>query len=125
KVLPPEFVRDSGRRTRFEDEARAASALNHPNVLTVYDIGTVEGAGSPAFLVMELLEGETLRARLTRQPALTPNEGVELGAQIARGLAAAHAAGIVHRDIKPENLFLTGDGRIKILDFGIAKLTTP
>jgi TolB-like protein/tetratricopeptide (TPR) repeat protein len=105
-------------RLRFEQEARAAGALNHPNIVAVHDIA--EHDGTP-FIVTELLEGETLRAVLLRGP-LAPAEALELAQQLASGLAAAHAKGIVHRDIKPENLFLTDDGRLKILDFGIAKL---
>ena len=118
KVLPSSFASDADRLRRFEQEARAAGSLNHSNVLIVYDIGT--HAGGP-YLVTELLEGETLRARLSRG-ALTPAVALDLCAQCAHGLAAAHAKGIVHRDLKPENLFLTKDGRVKILDFGLAKL---
>ena len=94
------------------------AALNHPNILAVYDVGTEAGA---PYLVFELLEGETLRQRLGRE-ALPARKAVDWAAQIARGLAAAHDRGIVHRDLKPENLFLTKDGRVKILDFGLAKL---
>jgi eukaryotic-like serine/threonine-protein kinase len=121
KVLPAALGRDAARRQRFEDEARAASALNHPNVLTVYDVGTLDDEGS-TFIVMELLEGETLRRRLEREPRLTRLEVIDYGGQVARGLTAAHAGHIVHRDLKPENLFITTDGRVKILDFGVAKL---
>src|SRR6516162_3251119 len=104
---------------RFEQEARAAGSLNHPNVLTVLDIGTHEG--NP-YIVSELLEGGTLRERL-RETSLAPETASNYLAQLADGLAAAHERGIVHRDLKPENLFITRDGRLKILDFGIAKLT--
>jgi Tol biopolymer transport system component len=121
KVLPSEVATDSGRLQRFEKEARAAGALNHPNVLAVYDIGNHEGV---PFVVSELLEGETLGSRL-REGKLPPRKAVDLAVQIARGLAAAHERGIVHRDLKPENLFVTKDGRVKILDFGLAKLLEP
>jgi len=121
KVLPEALRSDPERLRRFEQEARAASALNHPNVLVVLDVGTHEGV---PYVVSELLEGETLRERL-RVGGLTPTKGVECGAQIARGLAAAHERGIVHRDLKPENLFLTRGGHAKILDFGLAKLCEP
>ena len=118
KVLPAEFARDSDRLRRFEQEARATSALNHPNILTVYDIGAHEGA---PYIVAELLEGEEL-SELIKQGALAPRKAVDYSRQIAEGLAAAHAKGIIHRDLKPENLFVTNDGRVKILDFGLAKL---
>src|SRR5438552_3784116 len=118
KVLPESFSKDPDRLRRFEQEARAASQLNHPNIVTVHDVGTYE-AGPSA--VQELLEGETLRERL-RTGALPASKAVECGIQVARGLAAAHEKGIVHRDLKPENLFLTSDDRVKILDFGLAKL---
>jgi serine/threonine protein kinase len=118
KVLSEELRRDEGRLRRFEREARAAGGLNHPNILTIYDIGTHEDA---PFVVSELLEGETVRQRMSGG-ALPFGEVVEYGVQIARGLAAAHEKGIVHRDVKPENLFLIRDGRVKILDFGLAKV---
>jgi serine/threonine protein kinase len=108
---------DPERLRRFEQEARAAGALNHPNVLAVLDVGTHEGV---PYIVSELLEGETLRQRLG-VGGLTSGKAVEYAIQIALGLAAAHDKGIVHRDLKPENLFLTRDGRVKILDFGLAK----
>ena len=109
---------DPDRLRRFEQEARAAGALNHPNVLAVYDVGSHE---SLPYIVSELLEGETLRGRI-RAGGLTPRKAVEHAVQIARGLAAAHQRGIVHRDLKPENVFVTRDGQVKILDFGLAKL---
>jgi len=121
KVLPPEFAADSDRLRRFEQEARAASALNHPNILVVHDVGTHEGA---PYLVTELLEGESLRAHLERG-ALPVRSAMGFATQMALGLAAAHEKGIVHRDLKPENLFVTRDGRVKILDFGLAKLLRP
>jgi Tol biopolymer transport system component len=121
KVLPAYFCRDPDRLRRFEQEARAAGALNHPNIVAVYDVGTHDGA---PYLVTELLEGATLRERLSGG-ALSPRKAVEYGAQIAQGLAAAHEKGIVHRDLKPENIFICRDGRAKILDFGLAKLTAP
>ena len=121
KVLPEDSTADPDRLHRFEQEAKAAGALNHPNVLVVFDTGQHEGA---PFVVFELLEGETLRTRLAGK-ALCPPKALDYAIQIARGLAAAHEKGIVHRDLKPENLFLTRDGRIKILDFGLAKLRPP
>ncbi|HVF61987.1 MAG TPA: protein kinase [Thermoanaerobaculia bacterium] len=121
KVLAPDLGAGRDRLRRFESEARAVSALNHPSILTVHDVGSHDG--SP-YLVTELLEGETLRARLAGGP-LPPRRAAEIAAAVARGLAAAHERGIVHRDLKPENLFLTRDGRAKILDFGIAKLVRP
>ena len=121
KVLPAEFARDTDRLLRFEQEARSTSALNHPNILTVYDFGTHEG--NP-YLVMELLEGRELRAHL--EDGVVPvRKAIDYGRQIAAGLAAAHEKGIVHRDLKPENLFVTKDDRVKILDFGLAKLRPP
>ena len=121
KVLPEALFDHADRRRRFEQEARAAGGLNHPNILSVFDVG-VEG-GSP-YIVAELLAGETLRARMGGRP-LPVRKAAEYGLQIAQGLAAAHDHGVVHRDIKPENLFVTTDGRIKILDFGLAKLVGP
>jgi eukaryotic-like serine/threonine-protein kinase len=119
KILPPSFSSDPERLRRFEQEARAVAALNHPNILAVFDIGTHDGA---PFLVTELLEGDTLRERLDGGP-LPVRKAVEIAVQAARGAAAAHEKGIVHRDLKPANIFLTGDGRVKILDFGLAKLS--
>jgi eukaryotic-like serine/threonine-protein kinase len=118
KILPEAVATDAERLRRFQLEARAAAALNHPNLLAVYDLGTHEEI---PFIVSELLDGETLRDRL-RSDSLPVNKAVEIAAALARGLAAAHAKGIVHRDLKPENVFLTRDGRVKILDFGLAKL---
>ena len=118
KVLPVRSDQDEASLRRFEQEARAVGRLNHPNLLTVFDSGRHQG--SP-FIVFELLEGETLRARLA-PGGLPYRKAIEYGVQIARGLAAAHERGIVHRDLKPENVFVTDDGRIKILDFGLAKL---
>ncbi|MGB6877738.1 MAG: protein kinase [Candidatus Acidiferrales bacterium] len=119
KVLPEAFARDAERLRRFEQEARAASALNHPNILVIYDIGTHDGA---PFIVTELLEGETLRERLRNGP-LPVRKALDIAMQVAHGVAAAHEKGIIHRDLKPANIFLTNDGRAKILDFGLAKLT--
>jgi len=121
KVLPASFSADHDRMQRFAQEARAAAALNHPNILSIFDIG--DEKGSP-YVVSELLEGVTLRERL-RSGALSSRKAIDYGVQVSRGLAAAHEKGIVHRDLKPENLFITSDGRVKILDFGLAKLTRP
>jgi Tol biopolymer transport system component len=121
KVLPPSFSKDPDRLRRFEQEAQAAGALNHPNITAVYDLGTHEGQ---AYIVTELLEGETLRSRLS-SGGLAVRKALDYAVQIVRGLGAAHEKGIVHRDLKPENLFLTRDGRVKILDFGLAKLKSP
>src|SRR2546422_6919035 len=118
KVLKPSLANDRDRLRRFEQEARAAAALSHPNILAVYDIGTY---GDIPYVVTELLEGETLRSRLN-QSALDNNEAVDVATQVAAGLSAADARGIVHRDLKPENIFLTCDGHVKILDFGLAKI---
>ena len=119
KVLPSTFSQEPERLRRFEQEACAASALNHPNILSIYDVGTHEA--SP-YVVSELLEGQTLRQRMsgTQMPQ---RKAIDYALQIAHGLAAAHEKGIIHRDLKPENLFITNDGRLKILDFGLAKLT--
>ena len=121
KVLPASFSQDADRLRRFEQEAKAAGVLNHPNITAVYDIGTNQSDGAP-YVVQELLEGETLRSVLAGGKP-SQRKALEYAAQIAHGLAAAHEKGIVHRDLKPENLFVTRDGRVKILDFGLAKLT--
>jgi serine/threonine-protein kinase len=118
KVLPETVSGDAERRMRFEQEARAAATLNHPGILAIHDVGWQQG--SP-YIVSELLEGETLRARMA-DGALSVRNALELALPLARALAAAHEKGIVHRDLKPENVFLTSDGRVKVLDFGLAKL---
>lgn len=124
KVLPPHLALDDAARARFEREAKAIAALSHPNILAVYEFSSIEGI---AFVVMELLEGETLRERLNSShgagtPSALPIRKVtQIGIEIAQGLAAAHEKHIVHRDLKPENVFLSADGRVKILDFGLAK----
>ncbi len=121
KVLPGAFSADAERLRRFEQEAQAAGALNHPNILSIYDVATHDGS---LYVVSELLEGETLRERLDGE-ALPSRKAIDYALQTASGLAAAHDKGIVHRDLKPENLFITRDGRVKILDFGLAKLIEP
>ena len=121
KVLPAGFAADADRLRRFEQEARATGALNHPNLLALYDVGTSE---SGPYLVSELLDGHSLRDRLGAG-SVPVREALEWGAQIAQGLAAAHDRGVVHRDLKPENVFVLRDGRVKILDFGLAKLDAP
>jgi serine/threonine protein kinase/Tol biopolymer transport system component len=121
KVLPQFVSQDPDRMRRFEQEAQAAAALNHPNILAVYQLGNFEGT---TYLVSELLEGGTLRQELTHG-ALPARKAIDYGVQIAHGLAAAHHKGIVHRDLKPENIFISRDARAKILDFGLAKLTLP
>src|SRR5215468_5530604 len=118
KVLPASLTNDPDRLKRFEQEARAAGVLNHPNVTIVYDIGQHDGA---PYVVQELLEGRTLRDELGRG-RLPQRQVIDYAIQIAHGLAAAHEKGIIHRDLKPENLFVTKEGRVKILDFGLAKL---
>src|ERR1700722_2476111 len=117
KILPAAFASDSDRVRRFEQEGRAAAALNHPNIVVIYDAGS---EGGVFYVATELLEGETLRERLAGS-ALPVRKTIDYSIQTARGLAAAHAKGITHRDLKPENLFLTKDGLVKILDFGLAK----
>ena len=121
KVLPAEFAADPDRLRRFEQEAKAVAALDHPNILAIHDVGTHEG--SP-YIVTELLEGESLRDRL-KAGSVPVSRAVEIAVQMAQGLAAAHEKGIVHRDLKPGNVFVTKEGHVKILDFGIAKLATP
>src|SRR5277367_2630351 len=118
KILPESFATDAERLRRFEQESQAVATLNHPNILAIYDVGTRDGA---PYLVSELLEGESLRAVLEKGP-IPQRKAVEYAVQIANGLAAAHDKGIVHRDLKPDNLFVCRDGRVKILDFGLAKL---
>jgi eukaryotic-like serine/threonine-protein kinase len=120
KVLPAEVASDSSRLKRFETEARSASALNHPNIVTIYDIGSKE---SVSYIAMELVEGKTLR-ELVSAGSLPIKKLLQIGTQMAEGLARAHEAGIVHRDLKPENVMVTKDGLVKILDFGLAKLTS-
>ena len=119
KVLPASFSADADRLRRFEQEARAAGVLNHPNITAVHDIGQHDGA---PYVVQELLEGETLRSVLAAGKP-SPRKAIDYSIQIVHGLSAAHEKGIVHRDLKPENIFVTNDGRVKILDFGLAKLT--
>jgi len=122
KLLPAKFTQDPERVRRFEQEARAASATSHPNILTIYEIGQVETeTGAMHFMAMEFVEGRTLRQRLKRSLAM--DEAIEIAIQIGSGLAAAHSAGITHRDIKPENIMIRNDGYVKMLDFGLAKLT--
>jgi serine/threonine protein kinase len=119
KLLPEEFTSDAGRVRRFEQEARAASALNHPNILTIFEIGEANGE---RYFATEYIDGQTLRDRLNGD-RLAPGAALDIAAQIAAALTAAHEAGIVHRDIKPENVMLRRDGIVKVLDFGLAKLT--
>ncbi|MRR11823.1 serine/threonine protein kinase, partial [bacterium] len=121
KVLPESVASDAKALARFEHEARAVAALSHPNILSIFDFGTHDGT---TYAVTELLEGETFRELLRRGP-LSPRRATELATQVAHGLAAAHGKGVVHRDLKPENLFLTADGLVKILDFGVAHRTEP
>jgi len=117
KVLPEGMARDPEALARFERETHAVAAISHPNILAIHDVGR---EGETSYAVLELLDGETLRERLSRG-ALPPRDAFEIAASIAEGLGAAHARGIVHRDVKPENVFLTADGRVKVLDFGIAR----
>jgi serine/threonine protein kinase len=117
KLLPPEYSADPMRKQRFEQEARAIAALNHPGIISIYDVGD-------GWMVTELIEGESLRATIERGPLTTP-QVIDIGAQIAEALAAAHETGVSHRDLKPENILLTPDSRTKILDFGLAKIVAP
>src|SRR5262249_19584685 len=119
KFLPQQFTKNQDRLRRFEQEARAASALNHPNIITIYEVGEWNGAH---FIVAEYIEGETLRDRM-QKGAVPLNELLEIGTQVAGALSAAHSAGIIHRDIKPANIMVRADGYIKIVDFGLAKLS--
>ncbi len=121
KVLPASFTAEPERLRRFEQEARSIAALNHPNIVSVYDVGNSDGVH---FIVSELLEGDTLRQRITPS-GMPARKAIDLAVQLANGLAAAHERGIVHRDLKPENIFITKAGRLKILDFGLAKLRRP
>lgn len=119
KMLPDNFTRDNERVRRFQQEARAVSALNHPNILTIYEIGQIDARH---FIATEFIEGDTLRQRMTRMQ-MKIAEVLDVATQVAGALSAAHQAGIVHRDIKPENIMLRPDGVVKVLDFGLAKLT--
>src|SRR5215831_18202676 len=119
KVLPEAIARDPERLRRFEKEAFAASALNHPNILTIYEFGA---EGETHFLATEFIDGKTVRSRLVSE-ALPVKEAIDIAAQAAQALSAAHQAGIIHRDIKPENVMIRNDGIVKVLDFGLAKLT--
>ncbi|MCI0524260.1 MAG: protein kinase, partial [Acidobacteria bacterium] len=123
KLLPAKFTQDPERVRRFEQEARTASTLSHPNILTIYEIGQVQTeTGAVHFIAMEFVEGQTLRKRLFAR-RMKPDEAVEIAVQIGSALVAAHGAGVTHRDIKPENIMLRDDGYVKVLDFGLAKLT--
>ena len=119
KILPPQFVTLEKKRARFIQEARAASALNHPNICTIYDIGKHEDI---EFIVMEFMEGVTLRKIMNQRKYLPEKEVVNIGSQVCDALAAAHEKGIIHRDIKPENIMITNQNKVKVLDFGLAKL---
>ncbi|MGI8470527.1 MAG: serine/threonine-protein kinase [Pyrinomonadaceae bacterium] len=120
KFLHEELSRDADKLNRFVQEAKAASALNHPNILTVYEIGMGEGKN---YIATELIEGETLRERLSANEPMPINAILKIGIQVLEALSAAHQAGIIHRDIKPENIMIRSDGYAKVLDFGLAKLT--
>src|SRR5947208_7756948 len=130
KILPAEVANDKTRMRRFSQEARAVSALNHPNILTIHEIGEAgssqtAGEDSVHFIATEFVDGITLRDRMSSRDAFRLSEALDIAAQVASALAAAHAAGIVHRDIKPDNLMLRKDGFVKVLDFGLAKLSAP
>src|SRR5215468_2870819 len=128
KLLPAEFTTDANRVRRFAQEARAASALNHPNIITIHEIDEIATEnGSLRYIVTEFVEGETLRQRIARAPQqqIETSEAIDIALQIAAALSAAHEAGIMHRDIKPENVMVRRDGLVKVLDFGLAKLTEP
>src|SRR6478735_11310094 len=118
KILPARMAEDPNAAARFEQEARAVAALSHPHIVGIHDVGR---DGTVAYAVTELLEGETLRERLAHG-RLSVRKALDIGLQVAQGLAAAHAKGIIHRDIKPENIFITNDGHAKLLDFGLAKV---
>ena len=122
KFLHEEFSKDADKLTRFVQEAKAASALNHPNILTVYEIGEVDGKN---YISTELIDGKTLREHLSHKEPLQLNQILKIGVQVSEALSAAHQAGIIHRDIKPENIMLRKDGYAKVLDFGLAKLSEP
>src|SRR5689334_10118011 len=119
KILPPDLTGDDERLRRFEQEARAASALNHPNIITIHEVGTHNGA---RYIATEFIEGRTLRDHL-RERRLSAHEALGVAIQVASALQAAHQAGLIHRDVKPENIMLRPDGYVKVLDFGIVKLT--
>ena len=121
KVLPDHLARENDALVRFQREAKTVAALNHSNILAIHDFGD---HGGVCYAVMELLDGETLQSRLARS-AITIKKAAEIAVAVAEGLSAAHAKGIVHRDLKPSNIFLTGDGRVKILDFGLARWSPP
>jgi len=127
KILLEQFTQEGDRVRRFEQEARAASALNHPNIITIYEIGSVHSeTGALHFIATEYVEGETLRSRLnalTSARKIEMTEAIEIAIQCCNALQAAHKSGIIHRDIKPENVMARPDGYVKILDFGLAKLT--
>src|SRR6185295_14078333 len=120
KFLHEEFSKDADKLNRFMQEAKAASALNHPNILTVYEIGEVDGKN---YIATELIDGKTLREHLSHKESLKLNQILKIGVQVSEALSAAHQVAIIHRDIKPENIMLRKDGYAKVLDFGLAKLT--
>src|SRR5262245_33957732 len=120
KLLPDEHTRDEERLRRFRQEARAASALNHPNILTIHEVGEADGH---QFIATEFIDGESLRAALDRTGSLPADKALNIATQVASALSAAHEAGLVHRDIKPDNIMVRRDGYVKVLDFGLAKLT--